>query len=90
MLKISETLKSNATLIHSTFRRAELYRAAYRFFDCSFSTNNCLALVDLYDHDRGGHFGHWLVWFAIEFSSRFNVACKIAIDKFSTNCANIV
>ncbi|MFC1831403.1 hypothetical protein ACFL0S_05230, partial [Thermodesulfobacteriota bacterium] len=30
-----------------------------------------LVLIDFYDHERGGHFGHWLAWFAVEFSRRF-------------------
>lgn len=30
-----------------------------------------LALADLHDHRRGGHFGAWLRWFADEFAARF-------------------
>ncbi len=30
-----------------------------------------LALIDYEDHDRGGHYGPYLIWFVREFSSRF-------------------
>lgn len=33
--------------------------------------------MDLYDHHRGGHFGYWLVWFATEFSARFDAVVVI-------------
>lgn len=35
-------------------------------------TSNLLILIDLKKHTRGGHFGPWLRWFGLEFSSRFN------------------
>jgi hypothetical protein len=31
-----------------------------------------IALVDLHQHTRGGHFGTWLRWFAGQFSTRFD------------------
>jgi hypothetical protein len=31
-----------------------------------------LVLIDFFDHERGGHFGLWLAWFAAEFSKRFD------------------
>ena len=31
-----------------------------------------IVLIDFYEHERGGHFGPWLYWFASEFAKRFD------------------
>src|SRR5512138_1191401 len=35
-------------------------------------SGRALALVDFHDHTRGGHFGHYIRWFARELSARFD------------------
>jgi len=35
-------------------------------------TKTAIAVIDLHKYSRGGHFGYWHVWFAMEFANRFD------------------